>query len=138
MTMSNVILRVLLPNAGALAVAALALSCPRPASAQTFVQLTDLGQNLGPRLTRVGARSRLGRDLFGAIGTKVSFIENSTVYQLATDPDWRRVLVGQKDEWVHAFDNANGPGGRLGQALGIDISARKYVYIADRSNGRVF
>jgi len=68
----------------------------------------------------------------------VSFIENSTVYQLATDPDWRRVLVGQKDEWVHAFDNANGPGGRLGQALGIDISARKYVYIADRSNGRVF
>jgi len=136
--MTKVILRVLRRSAVAMAAAVFTLSYPRPATSQTFVQLTDLGQNLGPRLTRIGARSRLGRDLFGAIGTKVSFIDNTMVYQLATDPDWRRVLVGQKDEWVHAFDNANGPGGRLGQVLGIDISARKYVYIADRSNGRVF
>lgn len=108
-----------------------------PLGAQTFAQLSDLGQGLGARLTRSDTRAQLQRDLFGAIGTKVSFIDNTIVYQFATDPDWRRVLVGRKDEWIHHFDNAGGPGGALGKPLGIDISARMHVYIADRAAGRV-
>jgi flagellar hook assembly protein FlgD len=106
-------------------------------TSQTFVQLSDLGQGVGRRLTRSDTRSRLDRDLFGAIGTKVSFIDNSIVYQFATDPDWRRVLVGRLDEWVHSFDNAQGPGGALRMPLGIDISARKYVYAADWGKGAI-
>lgn len=106
--------------------------------AQTFVQLTDLGSNIGPRLTRAVARQRIDRSLFGSIGTKVSFVSIGTVYQFAGDPEWSRILVGLKDQWIHQYDNAAGPGGRLLQPLGIDISARKYFYSADRAKGMVF
>jgi flagellar hook assembly protein FlgD len=75
--------------------------------------------------------------LFGSVGTKVSFINNGTVYQFAGDPEWSRILVGLKDQWIHQYDNASGPGGRLQQPLGIDISARKYLYAADRAKGLV-
>lgn len=105
-------------------------------TAQTFMQLTDLGQGLGRRLTRSDTESRLQRNLFGAIGTKVSFIDQGVVYQFATDPDWRRILVGR--QWIHSFDNGGGPGGALRKPLGVDISARKYVYVADWDKGALF
>src|SRR5437870_7475513 len=104
---------------------------------QTFAQLTDLGENVGPRLTRAVTLNRINKKLFGRIGTKVSFINNGVIYQFATDPDWGRVLIGNWDMWVHGYNNAGGPGGPLGQAEGIDISARRHVYVADRDHGRV-
>ncbi|HJS42436.1 MAG TPA: FlgD immunoglobulin-like domain containing protein [Gemmatimonadales bacterium] len=108
-----------------------------PAEAQTFVQLSDLGSNLGPRLTAAVSRARLNRTLFGAIGTKVSFIDHSIVYQFASDPLWGRILTGRMDYWIHEYDNRSAPGGRLHQPSGIDISARKYFYAADRGKGVV-
>lgn len=117
-------------------VALLAGLVPRAeARGQTFVQLTDLGSNSGPRLTRVVTRQRLNRSLFGSIGTKVSFINQGTVYQFATDPEWSRILIGLWDQWIHEYDNRSGPGGRLLEPQGIDISARRYVYAADRAKG---
>ncbi|MGH8244979.1 MAG: FlgD immunoglobulin-like domain containing protein, partial [Gammaproteobacteria bacterium] len=50
---------------------------------------------------------------------------------------WARILVGQWGQYVRGFRNAGGPGGVLGEVEGIDISARKTVYAADRSNGRI-
>lgn len=114
------------------------VAVPGLASAQTFVQLTDLGQGIGSRLTRAIANERLGVPLFGDIGTKVTFIDNTLVFQFASDPSWGRILSGLKDQWVHQYDNTNGPSGRLQQPLGIDISARKYFYAADRANGFIF
>ena len=105
--------------------------------AQTFVQLTDLGSDLGPRLTRQVTQQRISRELFGAVGSKVSFIDFSTVYEFATDPDWARVVIGLKDQWVHGFTNVGGPGGRLSQPTGIDITAQKNVLIVDRLRGRI-
>jgi flagellar hook assembly protein FlgD len=109
----------------------------RPADAQTFVQLTDLGSSLGPRLTIAVTRARLNRRLFGAIGTNVTFIDQGVVYEFASDPEWGRVLVGRKDEWIHEYDNTTGPGGKLLQPLGIEISARKFVYAADPAKGMI-
>lgn len=106
--------------------------------AQTFVQLTDLGQGIGARLTRQVAKQRLGISLFGQIGTKVTFVDYSTVYQFASDPSWGRILSGRMDHWVHEYDNRTGPGGRLRQPSGIDISARKYFYAADRAKSSLF
>lgn len=120
-----------------LGLAVLRLLTTTPAASQTFVQLPDLGQNVGPRLTRTITQNRVNRILFGRIGTKVSFINNGVVYQFATDPDWGRVLIGNWDQWVHGYDNSSGPGGRFGQVEGIDISARKNVYIADRDHALV-
>src|SRR6266496_6527282 len=110
----------------------------RRATAQTFVQLTDLGQNIGARLTNAVARQRLGVDLFGSIGTKVSFIDNAIVYQFASDPSWGRILSGRMDYWVHEYDNRAGPVGRFRTPRGIDISARKKFYAADPGLGLVF
>jgi hypothetical protein len=42
-----------------------------PLQGQTFIQLTDLGQGIGPRITKAVAKQNLGVDLFGEIGTKV-------------------------------------------------------------------
>ena len=104
---------------------------------QTFAQLSDMGSNIGPRLTRNVARNRINRTLFGTIGTKVTFINFGTPYQFVTDPLWARVVIGKKDDWVHEYKNSSGPGGRLGAPYGIDISARKYAYIADWLGRRV-
>jgi flagellar hook assembly protein FlgD len=78
-----------------------------------------------------------GRSLFGRIGDKVSYVDNGTVYQLASDPQWGRVMIGQWGQWVRGFTNFGGPGGALGEAEGIEISARKRVYIADRNHARI-
>src|SRR5437867_11154333 len=56
------------------------ITSPSSLSSQTFVQLTDLGSNIGPRLTRTRTRSLLNRPLFRAIGTKVSFIRPGASY----------------------------------------------------------
>ncbi len=103
----------------------------------TFTQLSDLGSNIGPRLTRSVTRARIERELFGRIGTKVNFIQNGLVYQFATDPVWNRVLVGLKDDYIQEYTNVGGPGGRILRPYGIDISARRFVYIADREQRRV-
>lgn len=106
-------------------------------SSQTFFQLTDMGENVGPRLTRVISQARVHRALFGRIGTKVSFINRGVVFQFASDPVWGRVTVGRWDQWIHAYTNAGGPGGGFGEIYGLDVSARRNLYVADRSKARV-
>ncbi len=113
------------------------LASPLAASAQTFVQLSDMGSQVGPRLTRTVAQARIGRSLFGRVGAKVSFIQSGIAYQLASDPEWARVLVGRWGEWVHAYNNGSGGGGRFVRPEGIDISARKKLYVADRGKTRL-
>lgn len=113
-------------------------SLAQTAMAQSFVQLPDMGSNVGPRLTRPIAQAQLqGRSLFGRTGHKVSFIDNGTAYQFASDPQWGRILLGQWGQWLRGFANTGGPGGALGEVEGIDISARKVLYAADRTHGRV-
>ncbi|MFI5207024.1 MAG: FlgD immunoglobulin-like domain containing protein [Gemmatimonadales bacterium] len=120
-----------------LALWGVAVLWPRSMPAQTFVQLTDLGSGIGPRLTRVVAQQQINRHLFGAVGSKVNFINSGTVYQLVTDPDWARVVVGLKDQWVHAFTNVGGPGGSLVSPGGVDVSAQRTVFVTDRSGSRI-
>lgn len=115
----------------------LALSLGEVGQAQSFAQLADMGSGIGPRLTRRVARNRLDRSLFGTVGTKVSFINNGTAYQLATDPIWGRVLIGKKDDYIHAYRGAAATGTPLRQPFGIDISARRKVYVAERGKSRI-
>ncbi len=121
-------------------VLALAISIATATSSegQTFVQLTDLGANIGPRLTRSVSLARVDRALFSHIGTKVTFIEGANAYEFATDFGWGRVLVGLKDQYVHEFTNRGGAGGAMVRPTGIDISARRNVYIADRGVRKLF
>src|SRR5712692_298596 len=120
-----------------LCVLVLVSASTKASSGQTFVQLTDLGENVGPRLTRLIAQARIQRSLFGRIGSKVSYINNGVVYQLSTDPEWGRITIGNWNAWIHSYDNAGGPGGVVGEVEGVDVSARKNVYVADRDHARV-
>lgn len=113
------------------------VAVPPSAGAQTFVQLTDLGSGIGPRLTSSVTRSKINRAVFGSTSGKVTFIDLSTVYQFTADPSWRRVIIWKKDTWSHEFTNTSGPGGRIRSPAGMDISARKRWYLADRGNSRV-
>jgi len=103
--------------------------------AQTFVQLTALGDGIGSRLTRAVTQARINRMVFGATKGKVTYIDLATVYQFTADPLWKRVIVWKKDTWTHSFTNEAGPGGGLSDPVGVDISARRKFYLADRGNG---
>ena len=116
-------------------VVGLALLLPAALASQTLVQLTDMGSGMGPRLTAQVARTQFGRTLFANIGTKVEFIDNGTPYQLITDPTWGRVVFAKKDAWIRRWTGTSGS--TLSTPLGIDISARRVTYIAERGRGRV-
>jgi hypothetical protein len=102
---------------------------------QTFVQLTDLGSGIGARLTRHVTDAALARSLFGAIGSKVSYISYGDVFQLATDPIWSRVLSAKLGDWINSTYGL--PQAPLRTPLGMDITALRKAYVADRANGFV-
>jgi flagellar hook assembly protein FlgD len=104
-----------------------------PATAQTFLQLSDMGSNIGPRLTRIVARNRVAADLFGDLGGNVSYVDAvaspPVAYEFASDPAWNRILFGQNGDYVNQFRNdANGG---LSGPLGLDVSPQGTVFVAD-------
>ncbi len=115
----------------------LGIAAPSLIVAQSFVQLTDLGEGVGPRLTRRDTQERLERALFGGVGSKVSLVDNSTVYQFVSDPEWGRVLFGQWNSWAREFRQPAGTTIPLQEPQGLDLSARRNVYLAERAHGWV-
>lgn len=112
---------------------ALLLCSWNDAAGQTFVQVSNMSQHVGPRLTREVTRAQVSRDLLRAIGTFATFVEGGTAYEFVTDPMWGRVLYGQKDVYIREFTNdAAAPHFRLHTPLGLDVTARRTVFIADR------
>jgi hypothetical protein len=66
-------------------------------------------------------------------------LEGSTpaAYEFAADGALNRVLYGQKDVYIKAFNDLSSTGQRLLGPAGIDVSASRIVYVADRVNARV-
>ncbi len=111
---------------------------------QTYAQVAELNPShpIGARITSAVTNAQLSRTLFGRLGTKITLI-NATdysppvAYEFATDPAWNRLLFGQKDVYIHGFDNSGtGHTPLLGPA-GIDVSSYALVHIADAVNSRV-
>ena len=110
--------------------------------AQTFVQITDLGQGIGPRLTSSVTQSQLGQRLFWEVSDQATFIKstasNTAVVQFATDGDWHRLLYARNNNadirqlagfpWAPSY---------LASPAGIDVTASGRVYVADYLHGRV-
>lgn len=57
----------------------LAVSRARAGTAQTFVQVTQVGSNIDPRLTRTLTQGLISRRLLHPIGTFVTYIEGGIV-----------------------------------------------------------
>ena len=110
---------------------------PKSSAAQTFVQITNLGNNV-PRVTRARAREQFsGNEIFGGLGGGATIQMNGTVYQFITDPIWNRLIFVKMDKWIRPFTNEAGPGGILQRPMDVDVSQGGMVYIADASGGRV-
>jgi len=97
-------------------------------------------------LSRHVTQSRLQRNLFGlphsmALFAKVQqfdaapFLAASYV-QLVTDPAWNRIVYGDYQRWIKAYDGHDS-GRPLNHPQGIAVDAQGRVYVADTDNGRV-
>ncbi len=97
-------------------------------------------------LSRHVTQTRLQRRLFGlphsmALFAKVQqfdaapFIAASYV-QLVTDPAWNRIVYGDYQRWIKAYDGRDS-GRPLNRPQGIAVDAQGRVYVADTDNARV-
>lgn len=97
-------------------------------------------------LSKQITQSRLQRKLFGlphsmALFAKVQqfdsapFIAASYV-QLVTDPAWNRIVYGDYQRWIKAYDGRDS-GTPLNHPQGIAVDAQGRVFVADTDNGRV-
>ncbi len=97
-------------------------------------------------LSKQITQTRLQRKLFGlpqsmALFAKVQqfntapFISASYV-QLVTDPAWNRIVYGDYQRWIKAYDGRD-TGMPLKRPQGIAVDAQGRVYVADTDNSRV-
>ena len=118
-------------------------------AAQTYTQVAELdpAHPIGARITSTVTQAELsGRHLFGSVGDKVTFISlvdnpnSPPVYQFASDPEWNRMVFGQKDAYIHGISEApQGTSfiGPQGIDYGVQLIQGLPVFIADRLNERV-
>jgi flagellar hook assembly protein FlgD/sugar lactone lactonase YvrE len=92
------------------------------------------------RLSRSVTESRIGRVLFGMPGKTASYYfahyrqsapyVDATYLQFVLDPEWERILYGNLDRWIRAYDNVSIPSG-------IAVDAEGRVFVSEAGKGRV-
>lgn len=117
------------------------------AGAETFNQrpyLPEAGVNV---LTRDVANQQLGRNLFGdpyatvVVGNvdvydRFPYLE-ARYFQIVSDPQWNRLLMGEVGQGLFAHDGAGDRFGHLSAPRGLSADASGRVYVADTGNDRV-
>ena len=99
------------------------------------------------RLTRAVTQQKLRRRLFGKpyAGVLISTVTQlqqapfvvARYVQLVTDPAWNRILYGDYEGWIKAYQ-PEGPGPvALNRPHGIDRDLSGRVYVADTGNHRI-
>lgn len=125
----------------------LTLATAGPLPAATFTR-TPIAPDLDlDALTRSVAREQLGRDLFANPYATVT-ISNSDLYdrfpyvetrhfQVVSDPQWNRLVYGERGRSVRALDGTATSFGALKGPRGMAVDDRDRVYVADTGNDRV-
>jgi len=120
---------------------------PALASAESF-RPSPLVPSAGiDALNRSVTQQNLGRDLFGSPYASV-VIGNVDVYdrfpyvearyfQVVSDPAWDRLVYGEIDRGVSAFDGAQSGAGALDGPRGLAVDADGRIFVADSGNHRV-
>jgi DNA-binding beta-propeller fold protein YncE len=123
------------------------LASPGAPAAATFAP-APIAPALGlDALTRGVARERLGRDVFAHPWATVT-ISNVDVYdrfpyvearqfEIVSDPDWNRLVLGEMGEGLLAFDGQGAALGTLSGPRGLAVDERNRLYVADTGNDRV-
>jgi hypothetical protein len=117
------------------------------AEAETFQARPYLPEAGVSIFTRTVANQQLGRDLFGdpyatvVIGNvdvydRFPYLE-SRYFQVVSDPQWNRLLMGEVGQGLFAHDGAGDQFGHLAEPRGLSADARGRIYVADTGNDRV-
>lgn len=117
------------------------------ASASTFAPAPLLPGAGVDVLDRAVTRERVQRDLFGnpwataVVGhvdvyDRFPYLE-SHWFQVVSDASWNRLLVGELDGRLAAWNGSGSSFGALSAPRGVDSDARGRVYVADSGNRRV-
>jgi hypothetical protein len=130
-----------------LLILALALATAPPAAAGTF-QKVPLAPDLGlDALTKGVARTQLGRDLLANPYATVTlshvdlydvfpYVE-SRDFQIVSDPQWNRLVFGERGRGLSAFDGRTSTSGALKAPRGMAVDEFDRVYVADAGNNRI-
>ncbi len=98
-------------------------------------------------MSRGLAREMLSRDLFGRPQDSVvlgridiydgfPYLE-SRRFQIVSDPEWNRLLVGELGQSLQAFDGEDSEFGPLAEPSGLAVDATGRLFVADSGNDRV-
>jgi DNA-binding beta-propeller fold protein YncE len=125
----------------------LALFAPRPLHAGTFDK-SRIAPDLGvDALTRGVAREQVGRDLFSDPYAAVTigsvdvydvfpYVESRT-FQIVSDPEWDRLVYGEQNRSLRAYDGKGQSFGPLDEPRGLAVDEDNRLYVADAGNDRV-
>ncbi len=112
---------------------------------------TFISRELAPEhnlniLSRRVTSERLGRNLFSMPAGSALFARlqqfdtapyfQASYVQLVTDPAWNRIVYGDYQKWIKAYDGAES-GLPLNRPQGIVVDPPGSVYVADAGNSRV-
>ncbi len=117
------------------------------ATGTTFVPRPYLDEGGVETLNSQVTNRMLDRELFGTpwatvvIG-KVDIYESfpyleSRHYQVVSDPDWNRLLMGEVASGMAAFDGKASSVGDLSQPRGMTVDDQGFLYLADTGNDRL-
>jgi hypothetical protein len=104
----------------------------------TFIE-TPVSRDHGiDRLSRTVTREKLERSLFGVPEKTASYYAarynetapyvNATYIQFVTDPAWNRLVYGNLNRWIKAYNDVQGP-----SAIAVDAAGRVFVGESGRS-----
>jgi len=121
--------------------------CVSVATAGTFDPAPYLPEADVNALTRTVANQQFGRDLFGSpyatvvlgnvdVYDRFPYLE-SRYFQIVSDPQWNRLLMGEIGQGLAAYDGDGSSFGRLASPRGLSSDAQGRVYVADANNNRV-
>ncbi len=117
------------------------------ATAGTFNPMPYLADNQVDVLSRQVANQTVDRDLFEApyatvivgnvdIYDRFPFLE-ARYFQVVSDPGWNRLVFGELDKGLQAFDGQGSSFGPLNSPRGMSVDDQGQVYVADTDNNRV-
>jgi hypothetical protein len=109
---------------------------------RTFIPTEVSREHSITRLTQTVTQERLDRALFGRPERSASYYSvhyteeapfvEATYVQFVTDPGWNRLLYGNINRWIKAFDDLHTPSG-----IAADASGRVFVGEEGRNRVRV-